>query len=85
MKTNSIYNMRTKDQRRSSESKELKRRMTICKSVHGYTDDNDDYIKRKTDIPHSYGSNYFNAYELKHIHNKKERLESKQEIKRLDF
>ena len=43
------------------------------------------YIKRKTDIPHSYGSNYFNAYESKRINNKKERLESKQEIKRLDF
>ena len=77
--------MRTKDQRRSSEAKELKRRMTLCKSAHGYTDDNDDYIKRKTDIPHSYGSNYFNAYESKHINNKKERLESKQEIKRLEF
>ena len=46
---------------------------------------NDDYIKRKTDIPHSYGSNYFNGYESKHINNKKERLESKQELKRLDF
>ena len=78
--------MRTKDQRRSSEAKELKRRMTLCKSTHhGYTDDNDDYIKRKTDIPHSYGSNYFNAYESKRINNKKERLEFKQEIKRLDF
>ena len=43
------------------------------------------YIKRKTDIPHSYGSNYFNTYESKRINNKKERLESKQEIKRLDF
>ena len=78
--------MRTKDQRRSSEAKELKRRMTLCKSTHHrYNDDNDDHIKRKTDIPHSYGSNYFNTYESKRINNKKERLESKQEIKRLDF
>ena len=77
--------MKTIADRRRSEAKELKRRMTICKSAHRYTNDNDDYIKRKTDIPHSYGSNYFNGYESKHINNKKERLESKQEIKRLDF
>jgi hypothetical protein len=76
--------MRTKDQRRSYEAKELKRRMTLCKSAHGYTDDNDDYIKRKTDIPHSYGSNYFNAYETKSMNNKKERLCSKLELKRLE-
>ena len=78
--------MKTIADRRRSEAKELKRRMTLCKSTHhGYTDDNDDHIKRKTDIPHSYGSNYFNTYESKHINNKKERIESKQEIKRLDF
>ena len=77
--------MRTRADRRRSETKELKRRMALCKSAHGYTDDHDDYIKRKTDIPHSYGSNYFNAYESKRINNKKERLESKQEIKRLEF
>jgi hypothetical protein len=76
--------MRTKDQRRFSEAKELKRRMKICKSAHGYTDDNDEYIKRKTDNPHSYGSNYFNAYETKSMNNKKERLCSKLELKRLE-
>jgi hypothetical protein len=43
------------------------------------------YIKRKTGIHHSYGSNYWNMYESKRINNKKERLESKQEIKRLDL
>ncbi len=75
--------MKTRADRRRSEEKELKRRMTICKSAHGYTDDNDDYIKRKTDIPHSIDSNYWNAYETKSMKNKKDRLKQKSGISNL--
>jgi hypothetical protein len=75
--------MRTRSDRRRSEAKELKRRMTLCKSAHGYNDDHDDYIKRKTDIPHSIDSNYWNAYETKSMKNKKDRLKQKSEISKL--
>lgn len=74
--------MRTINDRRNSEQKEIKRRIKICKDVHCYTSEDEEYIKRKTDIPHSYGSNYWNAYETKSMKNKKDRLDNKIELKK---
>ena len=73
--------MRTRQERRITQAKELVKRMKICKSGHGYTDEDDEYIKRKRDIPHSKGSNYWNAYETKSMRNKQIRLKNRINIK----
>jgi len=73
--------MRTRQERRITKAKELVKRMKICKSSHGYTDEDDEYIKRKRDIPHSMGSNYWNAYETKSMRNKQIRLKNRINIK----
>lgn len=73
--------MRTRQERRITQAKELIKRMKICKSSHGYTDEDDEYIKRKRDIPHSMGSNFWNAYETKSMRNKQIRLKNRINIK----
>lgn len=81
--------MRTKGERRKSEIKEFNKRVEICKAAHCYDSSDEEYIKRKRDIPHSLGSNYWNAYETKSMKNKKDRLDSrnelKQELKTIDY
>ncbi len=74
--------MRTRADRRNSEIKEFNKRFTICKLAHGYNTSDEEYVKRKRDIPHSLGSNYWNAFETKSMHNKQDRLKSKNDIKK---
>lgn len=74
--------MRTKQERRNSEIKELIKRMKNCKSAHGYDDGDNEYIVRKSDIPHSHGSNYWNAYNTKSMRNKRLRLKMKTDIQK---
>ncbi len=74
--------MRTKADRRRSEAKELKKRIEICKDYRGYNI-GIETIRRKTDIPHSIDSNYWNPYDTKAIKNKKNRLKQKSEISKL--
>ena len=73
--------MRTKVERRKSEIKEYNKRVKICKAAHCYNSSDEEYIKHKRDIPHSLGSNYWNAYETKSMKNKKDRLDSRNELK----
>jgi len=73
--------MKTKADRRNYEIKERNKRFKICKEAHCYNDEDNEYIIRKRDIPHSLGSNYFNAYECKAIRNKQERLKYKKILK----
>lgn len=75
--------MRTIAERRKSEIKEFNKRLNICKSAHCYNASDEEYIKHKRDIPHSLGSNYWNAYETKSMKNKKERLKNKNELKNI--
>ena len=74
--------MRTRAERRKSEIKEFNKRVEICKSAHCYNSSDEEYIKHKRDIPHSLGSNYWNSYETKSMKNKKDRLDSKNELKK---
>lgn len=74
--------MRTRAERRKSEIKEFNKRVEICKSAHCYDSSDEEYIKRKTDIPHSYGSNYWNGYESKSIRNKQDRLKYRKNLKK---
>lgn len=75
--------MRTKEDRRRSEAKELKKRIEICKASRCYNAIDIETIRRKTDIPHSVDSNYWNPYDTKSMKNKKDRLKQKSEISKL--
>ena len=74
--------MRTRAERRKSEIKEFNKRVEICKAAHCYDSSDEEYIKHKRDIPHSLGSNYWNAYETKSMKNKKDRLNNKIGLKK---
>ena len=74
--------MRTRAERRKSEVKEFNKRVEICKAAHCYLSSDEEYIKHKRDIPHSLGSNFWNSYETKSMKNKKDRLDSKNELKK---
>lgn len=76
--------MRTRAERRESKKKEFSKREKLCKDIYGYTDSENDknWIKHKTDIPHSLGSNWWNAYETKSMQNKQERLKEKNNLKK---
>ena len=75
--------MKTRAYRRRSEAKELKKRIEECKDSMRYNTIDIETIRRKTDIPHSIDSNYFNPYETKSMKNKKDRLKQKSEIIKL--
>ena len=75
--------MKTRADRRRSEAKELKKRIEVCKASMCYNNIGIETIRRKTDIPHSIDSNYFNPYETKSMKNKKDRLKQKSEISKL--
>ena len=75
--------MKTRADRRRSEAKELKKRIEECKDSMCYNTIDIETIRRKTDIPHSIDSNYFNPYETKSMKNKKDRLKQKSEIIKL--
>ena len=75
--------MRSRSDRRRSEAKELKKRIEVCKASMCYNTIDIETIRRKTDIPHSIDSNYFNQYETKSMKNKKDRLKQKSEISKL--
>ena len=75
--------MKTRADRRRSEAKELKKRIEACKASMCYNTIDIKTIRRKTDIPHSIDSNYWNAYETKSMKNKKDRLKQKSEISKL--
>lgn len=78
--------MRTRAERRESAQKEYRKRMKLCKEVvHAWGNDLDDYIKHKTDIPHSQGSNWWNAYETKSMNNKRERLKQHRKLKNIQI
>ena len=77
--------MRTRSERRDSETKKEKKRIDLCKEKFGYENVDEEYLKHKTDVPHSHGSNWWNAYETKKMNNKKERLKEKQELKQENF
>lgn len=74
--------MRTRAERRNNANKELKHRLKLCKTIREWNDDSDEYIKRKRDIPHSLGSNWWNAYDNKGMLNKKERLKERKKLKK---
>lgn len=75
--------MRTRIERRESAKKKFKRRINLSKSIWCYVgDDLEDWLKRKSDIPHSQGSNWWNAFETKRMKNRQARLKSKQETKK---
>ena len=57
--------MKTRADRRRSEAKELEKRIEVCKASMCYNNIDIETIRRKTDIPHSTDSNYFNPYETK--------------------
>ena len=72
--------MRNKAFRREKENKELEKRIELCKNIGGYDEKSDfEYIRRKRDLLHSYGSNYWNSFENKSVMNKKERHKLKKE------
>jgi hypothetical protein len=75
--------MKTRADRRRSEAKELKKRIEICKASRCYNTIGIETIRRKTDIPHSIDSNYWNPYDTKSMKNKKDRLKQKSEISKL--
>ena len=75
--------MRSRSDRRISEAKELKKRIETCKASQCYNTIDIETIRRKTDIPHSIDSNYWNPYDTKSIKNKKDRLKQKSEIIKL--
>jgi hypothetical protein len=75
--------MRTRSDRRRSEAKELKKRIEVCKASRCYNTIDIETIRRKTDIPHSIDSNYWNPYNTKSMKNKKDRLKQKFEISKL--
>lgn len=77
--------MRTKAERRNYENKELEHRINICKDIRLWDADTIEYIKRKRDVPHSLGSNWWNAYETKAMNNKKERLKEKNKLRKENF
>lgn len=76
--------MRTKAERRKAKVKEWKKRIQTCKDAHCYLNyaDEDEYIKRKRDIPHGLYSNQCNPYNTKTMIHKRERLESKNKLKK---
>lgn len=74
--------MKTRAERRNNAKKELKHRLKLCKAIRECNDDTDEYIKHKTDVPHSLGSNWWNAFEAKSMRNKQERLKEKNNLKR---
>lgn len=77
--------MRTKIERRKFKIKEILRRFETCVNTYVFKRNDKeafDIVKHKRDIPHSLGSNYWNAYETKSMKNKKDRLKSKNELKK---
>ena len=74
--------MKTRAERRNSRKKEQENRIKLCKELFGYENCETEYITRKTDIPHSHGSNYWNAYETKSMQNKQQRLKDKNNLKK---
>ena len=70
--------MRNINFRRHQKLVELTRRIKRCKI--NYIDDIE-YIKRKSDILHSLGSNYWNAFETKRMRNKSQRLLNRKRLK----
>ena len=75
--------MRTRADRRRSKAKQLKKRIEVCNASIGYNIIDVETIRRKTDIPHSIDSNYWNPYDTKSMKNKKDRLKQKSEISKL--
>lgn len=77
--------MKTKIERRKFKIKEILRRFETCVNTYVFNRNDKealDIVKHKSDIPHSLGSNYWNAYETKSMKNKKDRLNSRNELKK---
>lgn len=77
--------MRTRTERRKFKIKEIFRRFETCVNTYVFKRDDKealDIVKHKSDIPHSLGSNYWNAYETKSMKNKKDRLDSRNKLKK---
>ena len=77
--------MRTRTERRKFKIKEILRRFETCVNTYVFKRNDKealDIIKHKSDIPHSLGSNYWNAYETKSMKNKKDRLNNKIGLKK---
>ena len=74
--------MRTRAERRNAREKSFKRRLKLCKEIRGYTGNDDKYIKTKSDIPHSLGSNFYNGFETKAMQNKQKRLKDKNNLRK---
>lgn len=74
--------MRNRAERRNFKLKEITKRLKICKDIAGYNDNDTEYIKHKSDIPHSHGSNWWNAYETKRMRNRQQRFKDKNKLKK---
>ena len=75
--------MRTRAERRKNNLKKFKRRMDLSKAIRYYVgDDLEGWLKRKSDVPHSINSDWWNGYETKSIKHKQQRLKDKAELKK---